>query len=97
MDSKQTNFWNSGSLGIVIYLITILSIITFSILKINLVYSVFIFIGTVLLYSVMTAVALRDNEKLSEKNFLQLMTIALSKIPLLSIFFKKIITLLSLI
>jgi hypothetical protein len=85
---NQTNFWNAGSLGLVIYIITIASIGVFKMLKISMYFVPLVFIGTILIYTIFTAVSLRDNNRLSEENFLKLMGIALKKIPPLNWIFK---------
>jgi len=87
-NSNQTNFWNAGSLGLVIYIITIASIGVFKMLEISLYFVPLVFIGTILIYAIFTAVSLRDNDKLSEENFLKLMGIAIKKIPPLNWIFK---------
>lgn len=87
-NSNQTNFWNAGSLGLVIYIITIASIGLFKMLEISLYFVPLVFVGTILIYAIFTAVSLRDNDKLSEENFLKLMGIAIKKIPPLNWIFK---------
>jgi hypothetical protein len=87
-NSKRTNFWNAGSLGLFIYVITIVSFFAFKAADISLIYVPLVFIGTLLLYIIFTAVSLRDNDKLSEKNFLALMGIALRKVPPLNFFMR---------
>lgn len=88
-NSNQTNFWNAGSLGLVIYIITISSIGLFKMLEISLYFVPLVFVGTILIYAIFTAVSLRDNDKLSEENFLNLMGIAIKKIPPLNWLFKN--------
>jgi hypothetical protein len=87
-NSNKTNFWNAGALGLVVYLITIASIVVFKIVSISMIYVPLVFIGTVLIYAVFTAVSLRDNDKLSEENFLKLMTLAIKKLPPLNLIFR---------
>ena len=88
-NSKKTNFWNAGALGLVVYLITIASIVVFKIVDISMIYVPLVFIGTVLIYAVFTAVSLRDNDRLSEENFLKLMTLAIKKLPPLNLIFRN--------
>ena len=88
-NSKKTNFWNAGALGLVIYIVTILSIFVFKTIGVSLYFVPLVFIGTILIYAVFTAVSLRDNDKLSEENFLKLMGLAIKKIPPLNLIFKS--------
>jgi hypothetical protein len=88
-NSKKTNFWNAGALGLVVYIVTILSIVVFKTIGISMYFVPLVFIGTILIYAVFTAVSLRDNDKLSEENFLKLMGLAIKKIPPLNLIFKS--------
>lgn len=89
LNSKQTNFWNAGSLGLVVYVITIGSIVVFKLVDINLIYVPLVFAGTILIYTVFTAVSLKASGQLSEKNFLELMGMALKKLPPLNLIYRK--------
>ena len=88
-NSNKTNFWNAGSLGLFIYIITIVSIVIFKIMNISSYYAILVFAATVLIYAVFTAVSLRDSGKISEDNFLKLMEMSIKKIPPLNFIFKK--------
>lgn len=83
--TKRTNFWAAGSLGLVIYLITIASLVVFSLLEINMAYVGLAFTGTILLFVTFTAASLRASGKLSEKSFLQLVGMTLKRVPPLNL------------
>jgi hypothetical protein len=87
-NSKRTNYWNSGSMAIVIYIITIISLILFRVFEINIAFSLLVFVGTLLIYLVIAGVALRDSGQLTERNFLKIIGMVLKKVPPLNLFFK---------
>lgn len=86
---KSTNFWGSGLLVIVFYLFTLGSLIAFKLLEINLYFFPLVILGTILIFTVSGAFSLRDNDKLSQKNFLELMSIVFKKLTGLSFFVDK--------
>jgi hypothetical protein len=86
--SNKTNYWNAGALGLVIYIITIISFPIFKIMGVSLFYVPLVFAGSLLLFVVFTAVALRESGKITETNFLKLMGMAFKKVPPLGLFFR---------
>lgn len=86
---NKTNYWNSGSLAIVIYIITIISLIVFKLFGIDISYAILVFSVSILLYVVIASVSLRDSGKISEKNFFKIMSLVLKKIPPLNFIFKN--------
>lgn len=87
-NEKQTDFWNAGSLGLAIYVVTIMSIAFFKMFNISLYFVPLVFGGTILIYALFTAVSLRDNDKISEDNFMTLMGMAIKKVPPMNWIFK---------
>ena len=77
---KKTNFWNSGLLVLVFYLLILLSIFAFKSLDISLYWFPLVIFGTILIFTVSGAFSLRDNEKLTQKNFIELMSIVFKKL-----------------
>jgi hypothetical protein len=85
---KKTNFWSSGLLIMAFYLVVVLSVVVFKILDISYLWFPLVIIGTIFFFTLSGAFALRDSEKLSQKNFLELMVIVFKKLIVVGLFSK---------
>jgi hypothetical protein len=80
--SKKQSPWISGSFYLALFIIIISAIVVIA--KLLPFYTLpVIIIATMLLFSVVGAFQLRNDDKLSEKNFLELMLLAFKNIPFL--------------
>jgi hypothetical protein len=80
--ARRQSPWISGSFYLALFIIIIAAIVVIA--KLLPFYTLpVIIVGTMLLFSVIGAFQLRNDEKLSQKNFLELMLLAFKNIPFL--------------
>lgn len=82
IDTKIQTPWISGSFYLVLFVIIISSIIVIAKL-LPFYFLPIIIVGTMLLFSVVGAFQLKNDKKLTEKTFLELMFLAFKNIPFL--------------